>query len=431
LSLATRRNCVLALAVVLAMLAAAGAVPASAKPGSSGWHRVHPRKAAAKPTRSSWHLVRRTKRSGRASKHGGSSGRPTAPQPAPTTRYAERVGFASHTSYMDEGEGHALLARASGIGVRWIREDFPWSVIEGRGKGQFDWSVPDRVMRNAARLGINVVAMAGYTPGWANGGRDDKYPPSNPRDYGDFVAAVANRYGKNGAFWSANPELTQRPLAAIELWNEPWLWAFWKPEPDPAAYAALVRAAAPAIKSVHREIKVLICGDLQLGYADSRDYTSGTKRNWEHGFLARLLKHDFASRSVDAYAVHPYSQKFGPYQATISWFADQTFAQQWLYQKLVLTRDMLRAADRFKPLWNTEFGWSTTGDVDEATQAQYLEGALNRAVKEWDSFVERSFIYVLEKPHNGDRDGGYNLFRDDMTPKPAWLAVQRLLAKDS
>ena len=43
------------------------------------------------------------------------------------------------------------------------------------------------------------------------------------------------------------------------------------------------------------------------------------------------------------------------------------------------------------------------------------------------SFVERSFIYVLERPHNGDRDGGYNLLWDDLTAKPAWDAVSTLL----
>ena len=344
-------------------------------------------------------------------------------------RYADRVGFASHTSYLSKSSGRALLSRARSIGVRWIREEFAWSIIERRGKGKFDWSVPDNVMRNAARLKINVVAMAGYAPPWANGGRDDKFPPTNVKDYADFVAAVAKRYGKGGRFWSAHRDLPQRPLAAIEIWNEPWLWTFWKPEPDPAQYAALVRAAAPAIKAARRSIKVLISGDLHLGYPDARDYTAGTHRNWEHGFLARLLKHDLALDSVDAYSVHPYSQKFGPFEATISSFADQTFAQQWLYQKLVLIRDMLRTAGKFKPLWNTELGWSTSGDVDEPTQAEYLEGALKRAVEEWGDFVERSFIFVLARPNNTHYAGGYNLLRDDMTPKPAWHTVRRLLAK--
>jgi hypothetical protein len=284
-------------------------------------------------------------------------------------------------------------------------------------------------MANAATNGMNVLGMVGYSPAWANGGRsDDKYPPLNPRDYADFAVAVAKRYGANGSFWAANPSLPVRPLAAIEIWNEPWLWTFWKPNPDVAAYAALVRAAAPAIKSAQPALKVLVSGDLQLGYSDGRDYSNGTGRNWEYGFLAQLLKADFASGSVDAYSVHPYCQSFAPYQATISWFADQRYAQQWLYQKLVLTKDMVTNAGRFKPLWSTEFGWSTRGDVDEATQGVYLHDAVKRAVVEWGGFVERSFIYVMEKPRNGDHAGAYNLFRDDMTPKPAWTSLQQLLA---
>ena len=117
---AARRHCVLAVAAPLALLAA-GALPASAKTGSPGWHRVQPRKAESKPSRSSWHLVRRN----RPAKKQGAAKTPT--------RYADRVGFASHTSYMSETEGHALLGRATAIGVTWVREDFPWSVIERRG----------------------------------------------------------------------------------------------------------------------------------------------------------------------------------------------------------------------------------------------------------------------------------------------------------
>ena len=402
---------VFALAALSALLCAA---PASAHRGASGWRLVKPQKAK----HGHGHKTQSAK-----------TGATTDKTSSRAIRFADRVGFTSHTSYLSQAEGYSLWQRSTGIGVRWAREDFGWSWIEGRGKGQFDWTVPDRVMTNASRLGVNVVAMAGYSPAWANGGRaDDKYPPLKARDYADFVVALANRYGRNGTFWSANKDLRPQPVAAIEIWNEPWLWTFWKPQPDAGQYAALVRAAAPAIKAAHPEIKVLISGDLQLGYSDSRDYTNGTNRNWEHGFLARLLKHDFAAGSVDAYAVHPYSQGFGPYQATISWFADQSFAQQWLYQKLVLIRDMVRRAGKYKPLWNTEFGWSTSGDVNESTQAQYLHDALKRAVDEWGGFVQRSFVYVLEKPHNGDRDGGYNLFRDNMTPKPAWTAVERLIA---
>jgi hypothetical protein len=90
---------------------------------------------------------------------------------------------------------------------------------------------------------------------------------------------------------------------------------------------------------------------------------------------------------------------------------------------------MTKSAGKFKPIWSTEFGWSTSGDVDAATQAKYTTGALRRAVDEWSGFVERSFLYVLERPHNGDRDGGYNLLWDDLSPKPAWTDLSALLSR--
>jgi hypothetical protein len=302
-------------------------------------------------------------------------------------------------------------------------------MIEPKRKGRFDWRRTDRLMRAASRARFNVVAVLGYAPAWANGGHsDDKYPPLNPRDYAEAAAAVAHRYGKSGRFWKENRRLVRRPLKAIELWNEPWQWGFWKPQPDVAAYAELVRLAALAVKAQHPEIKLLVSVDLQMGYSDGRDYANGTHRNWEYGFLARLLQRDFGFASIDGYAVHPYSQRFGPYQTEIPGYADQQEAQQWLYQKVLLIRDVLTKANRMKPLWSTELGWSTNGDVDERTQALYVRGALERAVQEWPGFIARSFLYVLERPHNGDYAGAYNLLHDDQSPKEAWTSLKQLLA---
>jgi hypothetical protein len=156
-------------------------------------------------------------------------------------------------------------------------------------------------MTNASKLGGDVVAIAGYSPGWASGHSDsDKYPPLNPTDYANFAAAIANRYGTHGSFWAANPGLTPRPLRAIEIWNEPWHSGFWKPNPDPAAYAALVRTAAPAIKAVDPSIQVLISGDLHFGWAD------GKANSWLDGWLAVLLRQDLGMGSIDGWSVHPY-----------------------------------------------------------------------------------------------------------------------------
>jgi len=134
---------------------------------------------------------------------------------SPANPFVARVGFASHTTYMSARDERAYVQRAAALGARWLREDFAWSSIEPR-KGHFDWRATDGLMRSAATAGMNVVALAGYAPPWANGGHaDDKFPPLNPRDYANFVLAVAHRYGKGGSFWRKSRGLKQRPLAAV------------------------------------------------------------------------------------------------------------------------------------------------------------------------------------------------------------------------
>lgn len=408
----------MALATAAATLAVAAGSGAAAKSGPSLRVRAHGRvqhKLGSRP-RVRGKLVR-------VSRHaGGVRHRAVIRATVSAPTVADRVGFSSHLLSMSAGDDYSYMKRATAAGVHWFREDFPWSGLEPQ-QGQYDWAPTDTLMANASRLGADVLAIVTYSPAWASGHPEsDKYPPLNPADYARFAAAVANRYGRGGTFWSENPALAPRPLRAIELWNEPWLWGFWRPGPDPSAYAALVRAAAPAIKAADPQIQVVLSGDLHLGFADGRP------SNWLNGWLAQLLREDLPMGSLDGWAVHPYCGDRGPYQTTIKGFADQTYAQQWLYQQLLLVRDMTTAAGKFKPIWSTEVGWSTAGDVDEATQAAYVRDAVKRAVDEWSSFVTRSFVYVLEKPHNGDRDGGYSLLRDDGSSKPAWAALSSLVA---
>ena len=48
--------------------------------------------------------------------------------------------------------------------------------------------------------------------------------------------------------------------AAIEIWNEPNLSGFWKPEPQPERYARLVASAYEAIKAADPGIQVIAGG---------------------------------------------------------------------------------------------------------------------------------------------------------------------------
>jgi hypothetical protein len=175
--------------------------------------------------------------------------------------YKGRVGAASHTIWYRSGQQLASLKRARRSGLTWVREDFAWGAFERR-PGVWDWSIGDTFMRNLSRAGLDVLPVIAYSPGWAASGPTIYHPPRNFGAYANFCKQLARRYGVGGTFWAKNPGLAPRPLRSMEIWNEPWHESYWRPQPDPAAYARLVRASAVAVRSVDPDIKILASADI-------------------------------------------------------------------------------------------------------------------------------------------------------------------------
>jgi len=271
-------------------------------------------------------------------------------------------------------------------------------------------------MRTTASLGMNVLALASGSPAWASGHADsDKYPPRRAEDYAAFVRAVARRYGVGGTFWRSHPRLPKRPLAAIEIWNEPWHAYFWRPAPDPVAYARLVRVAATAIKSIHPEVSVLASGDIFQLEANGAD----NGQDWLRPLLAadpRLWR----SGLVSGWSIHTYCQRLTPW--------DTAAPQRVRFDRVELTRSLSLAAKANLPIWITELGWNTSlaraDSVSEDLQAQYEYAALNRVANDWAGFVKHTFVYTLDAP---SREQDYNLVRPDGSLRPAWSAVKMFI----
>jgi hypothetical protein len=329
--------------------------------------------------------------------------------------YRGRVGVSGSIVWLESAEQLDYLRRARETGLAWIREDFHWGAFEPE-PGKWNWTVGDRLMRNAAITGIEVLAIVAYSAEWAASGPTIYHPPRSAAAYADFCRRLVERYGPGGAFWRANPGLTSRPLRAFEIWNEPWTSFFWRPQPDPAAYARLLRAAAGAIRAADPSVKILASADVFQMRTD-------TTQSLDWFRLLLQVDPDLFRTLVDVYSVHLYTQTRSP--------DDLSVPQRWRFDRALITRDLAAAAGASHPLWITEFGWTTKAghpdSVSEATQARYVQRALERALVEWRGLVEQSFLYHWGRPE-ADNIGGYGPFRSDGSAKPLLGALAALLA---
>jgi exo-beta-1,3-glucanase (GH17 family) len=94
-----------------------------------------------------------------------------------------------------------------------------------------------------------------------------------------------------------------------------------------------------------------------------------------------------------------------------------------------LVRRIARQRDAPRPIWITELGWSTAPQAEESVtereQARYVADALDRALNDWDGFVERIFIYSWDRSRDdpGDLEAHFGLRRADGSFKPAWREI--------
>ncbi len=140
---------------------------------------------------------------------------------------------------MNETVGHTMPIphTASALGADWVRLWALWQDME-TSPGQYNEPLIAAMNGRIAALkarGVKVLVVVHRTPAWASGGRGGIAPPSNPATFGAFMGEIAQRVPGADAW---------------ELWNEPDSGEFWAGGADPAAYAALLRSAYPAIKAV-------------------------------------------------------------------------------------------------------------------------------------------------------------------------------------
>lgn len=234
---------------------------------------------------------------------------------------------------------------AAETGVTRIREDLAWSLVEPS-DDNWDWSKPDLMYEEAAERGLSILPIPNSPPCWAvwiPTDCDERFP-SGTSEYAEFVAQVAARYGPEGAFWDAHPELDPNLASRhIEIWNEPY-WATSKESMLPFSYAYLYKAAVVAGRSVNPATRYLI--------ESAMGGSGGVK------WLAGIYSAEPSIGSyIDGIAVHPYPGSHGISYAPIS-ITDEAF----LNAKINYEEWKARGVN--KPVWITEVGYSSCSDPD-------------------------------------------------------------------
>jgi hypothetical protein len=166
---------------------------------------------------------------------------PTSRPPAPAPGMASPdYGIQAFLWWRPE-VAHRDLGLIRDAGFVWVKQWFAWRDIEGKGKGQYDWSTADRVVNQVEEFGLKLIVRVDHEPDWAGP------PPGNADHFADFLSALATRY--------------KGRIHAYQVWNEPNLAREWGNKPPNAGeYTQMLKKGYQAIKKIDPNAIVVSAG---------------------------------------------------------------------------------------------------------------------------------------------------------------------------
>jgi len=268
---------------------------------------------------------------------GGDDESDLAPRPA-----EEGTVFGFNDVVVPDSPGNELLAE---IGATFVRVALNWATVEPN-QGTRNFGVYDRIRDELASVGLRPLWVVTGSPCWASQLRCKAPRPSlAPRedrfdDFAAFAATVAQRY----------PE-----AIGIEVWNEPNIPNFWRPEPNIGQYRELLAKTADAVHESGSELPVAMAGPSPT----TREQVEEDPQKIEFVEFIEGVMGGPGAPDVDAVATHPYSllqRGKDPIDASIRLFDEAAAAAE-------------EAAPE-KPVWVTEVGLTTAGQFKVSPEVQ-------------------------------------------------------------
>lgn len=315
------------------------------------------------------------------------------------------LSLGGHWPFLDPAEQEADLDAAVDLGARWIRIDLNWSNIE-RQQGTYDFRRWDAIVQAADDRCLRILGILLNTPVWARApGCDDRACiPTDLDAFGRFVAATVERYQGRIDHW--------------EVWNEPNLFIFYRPRPDPAHFARLLARAVDAIRATSPDA-FIVAGGLSPVLSNGNGRRIGPV-----DFVHAVLASEAGRRGmaeVDAIGYHPYTFPVAP---TVS-----TGRSGWV-DLLPEVKAALEAAGLGdKPIWLTEMG-SATGigefAVSDAQQARDVAEAFELWRADHDLGPLFWFSLRDETTDDGNLNANFGLLEHDRSEKDAYGVFREL-----
>jgi hypothetical protein len=342
---------------------------------------------------------------------------------------------ATRTSAFDE---------ISSFGVRSLRIVLLWQNVapapSSRVKPQFDatdpafynWSGYDAQIEGAAARGWNVLlTVSGPVPRWATNGARDNLTRPKPKEFQQFMTAVARHYGTRISRWS--------------IWNEPNQPQFLLPQYSARRHTPLSpRIYRNLFFAARRGLAAAGMGDAPVLVAETSPRGTGSvvaPLTFLRGMLCLDTRYrrvgSCAKLDADGYAHHAYTTASGPLFRPRQ-PNDVTIG---VISRLVSALDRAARAgaiDSRMPIHLTEFGIQSTPDpvfgVSQARQSDYRSIA-ERLAYDQPRIVAFSQYLLRDDPPKPDaplpaRYPGFEsgLRRNDGRAKPALTGFRLPLA---
>lgn len=335
---------------------------------------------------------------------------PRAPLEAQQTVETVKSHVCVHTRLMDEVPEWKIqrsLQLVREMGADTIVEFMPWAYIEPH-EQQFDWSLPDRIVRHAQNQGIQIIVRLGYVPYWARPDKPDDYstlnylPDDSLNDFRDFVARFAERYAGK--------------IDHIIIWNEPNLAFEWGyRDIDPHLYLRMLQAVYAKAHEANPNLMILAAPLAPTLEPPGSPYGLN-----DLIYLEELYKAG-AADYFDALAIHTYGFTQPPEE-------DPAPAKLNFRRAELLYDIMLHYDDSDKPVFITETGWNDnprwTKAVRPSERVIYTINSLDWVEKNW-PWLDKMCIWAFRFPWDANNyPDNFALVGSDFQIKPIYYAIQ-------